>query len=1177
MADSVKIKIEGDASSYQKTLSGIAKTTASAVKGVTASATGIAAAWTAAGIASVKYNAQIEQLQTSFEVMTGSATKAADVVERLRRMGAETPFEFTDLANTTQMLMQYGFNAESAMQSMSMLGDISQGSAEKMNRIAMAYGQMNSAGKVQLQDIKQMIEAGFNPLMEISERTGESMESLYDRISKGKITVDEITGAMVSATSEGGRFYQSMEKQSQTITGQVSTLKDNLQGLGGSVFEDISETLSTKILPETNNLVERMQEAFQVNGLDGMILELTGMVPELTKTAESAIAKTMTTVSSKIPKYVKNIVSAVPALIRTISGLAPQLADTLFDIGGEAVLQLVSRMPEWGPALLKGAGALALNVAKGVLQIASSALSGITDVLTTDAGEMWDGLVDSTTVEEYKLRVTGNVDISEARSAVETAYADLTAVLNSDLLTDEQVSQITDLIGTDYDTIYAKLKSFGLSDADAGSLASQVTSASETVIAKLNELDIGVDGATVARWIAQADGSAIRLKSALKRAGLDDAQISEVVGVYQDMSEEVSGQMPDVIADIYNALTDGKMENDDAQSLTSKLEEAYNTDLAEVDTWLKTKIGELDANSATYAADVAALEEQAATYRAELTTLHNEMAALVTSLVGQPTAVVEARMAEFANIEARIAEINAQIDETVAKADSAYAKAFDRVRAGATTSNTDVQDALSYAYTNFKLDTQAIEDAAAASKAEADAAWESGLQTEENRKAHLDALNAIEDQKVAELAALEQGYKQQLNSLIAGLMEAYATTEPEALAAITTISEKLNFAEQINAAMESMQTDDDSAVQAAKERIADIMSQLTGEEVLPNEVNYGKAESFVTGLEDSIKEELNQLELLSEDGTNPIVSAFEGMLSSDAFAGLNLDTTELSSRVKIIGNGIGDDVGAGMGEGMKAHDFSGESETMVSNMEADVRNSAGSHSPATRFYPVGSDVAAGVGQGMQQYNFAGDASIMIGGVKTAVKTAMSSGVGQGLGEFDFSGEATAIATSLETATKAAMQTAGKASGRQFSSGLAAGIRSGRSAVVAAATQVAAAAIAAANKKLEINSPSRATMRSGVFFGEGFAQGIRESANNVISAAKMVADKALGGIESAAMFNRRMEVSVPGLSQEIAMANEQSQQPVNLFVNGRQLAKVMAGDTQVAQNNYNRSTALGYGK
>lgn len=105
----------------------------------------------------VQFNAQIEQYTTSFEVMTGSAEKATEVVEKLKKIGAETPFELPQLAEVTQLLMNYGFTADEAIDRMNMLGDISQGNADKMNRIAMAYGQMSSAGKVQLEDIKQMI------------------------------------------------------------------------------------------------------------------------------------------------------------------------------------------------------------------------------------------------------------------------------------------------------------------------------------------------------------------------------------------------------------------------------------------------------------------------------------------------------------------------------------------------------------------------------------------------------------------------------------------------------------------------------------------------------------------------------------------------------------------------------------------------------------------------------------------------------------------------------------------------------------------------------------------------------------------------------------------------------------------------------------------------------------
>lgn len=104
----------------------------------------------------IEYNATIEQLTTSFEVMTGSADKATKLVEKLKDLGARTPYELTGLAQTVQTLMQYGLTAEEAYNATINFGDIAQGSAEKMQSIALAFGQMSSAGKVNMQDIKQI-------------------------------------------------------------------------------------------------------------------------------------------------------------------------------------------------------------------------------------------------------------------------------------------------------------------------------------------------------------------------------------------------------------------------------------------------------------------------------------------------------------------------------------------------------------------------------------------------------------------------------------------------------------------------------------------------------------------------------------------------------------------------------------------------------------------------------------------------------------------------------------------------------------------------------------------------------------------------------------------------------------------------------------------------------------
>ncbi len=306
-------------------LNGLAK---SGIATVGKALAGVTAALGAGAVAGVKYNATIEQYQTSFEVMTGSAEKAAEIVQELTKIGAETPFEMTGLAETTQLLMNYGFTADDAMDKMMMLGDISQGSADKMNRIAMAYGQMSSAGKVQLEDIKQMIEAGFNPLQEISQTTGESMESLYDRISKGTISVDEITASMERSTSAGGKYFQSMEKQSQTVSGQLSTLSDNVQQLLGSLTSGLSEVIGEDILPAINDMLGRLNDAFTAGGFQGFLDELGNAVPMIQGVTDAVsnlvgILQGMSTEElENLGKIALTIGAAVPALSLFSGGIS---------------------------------------------------------------------------------------------------------------------------------------------------------------------------------------------------------------------------------------------------------------------------------------------------------------------------------------------------------------------------------------------------------------------------------------------------------------------------------------------------------------------------------------------------------------------------------------------------------------------------------------------------------------------------------------------------------------------------------------------------------------------------------------------------------------------------------------------------------------------------------------
>lgn len=219
----------------------------------------------------VDYQKSMEYYTTSFTVMTGSADKASETVKKLADIGAKTPFDMPQLADATSLLMNFGFNADDAVDSMMMLGDISQGSADKLDSISRAYGKMSSAQKVSLEDINMMIDAGFNPLQEISEHTGESMQSLYDRISHGKMSVDEITESMKRSTSEGGKYFKSMDAQSQTLDGRLSTLSDTINSKLGEALQPILQKAADEWIPNITNAIDNMDIDSVVSVIDDII------------------------------------------------------------------------------------------------------------------------------------------------------------------------------------------------------------------------------------------------------------------------------------------------------------------------------------------------------------------------------------------------------------------------------------------------------------------------------------------------------------------------------------------------------------------------------------------------------------------------------------------------------------------------------------------------------------------------------------------------------------------------------------------------------------------------------------------------------------------------------------------------------------------------------------------
>lgn len=316
---------------------GIEKIGSIAKTGLKTAATAIgavSAAFSAGVVSGVKYNSQMEQYITSFGTMLGSAEKATSLVNNLKEMGAKTPFETADLAKGSQTLLAFGTAAEDLMPTLQMLGDVSQGNKERFDSLTLAFAQVSSAGKLSGQDLLQFINAGFNPLNEIAKVTGESMEGLRDRMSQGGVSADEVAQAFKQATSEGGQFYQAMEAQSQTFSGQLSTLKDNVSSFVGEVTQGVNNTLKDEVLPMVNGWLTELQTAFQSGGAEGLASSLG-----------SVLAEACTEVAQAAPGVIEMAVQVIQSFISGIRKNSSKLLDAAKQIVSALVDGLVKLLP----------------------------------------------------------------------------------------------------------------------------------------------------------------------------------------------------------------------------------------------------------------------------------------------------------------------------------------------------------------------------------------------------------------------------------------------------------------------------------------------------------------------------------------------------------------------------------------------------------------------------------------------------------------------------------------------------------------------------------------------------------------------------------------------------------------------------------------------------------------
>lgn len=193
----------------------------------------ITAAYRAYGFAISSVTAAMEQQrsQKAFEVFTGSQAIAKQLISDVRAFAGRTPLTFAASQQSVRTLLQYGVATSKVTTVLEQLGDVSGGSTEQLQRLSLAFGQITANGRLQGQELRQLIEAGFNPLSVIAEQTGKSMFQLKTEMAAGAVSADMIADALQSATSEGGRFNNMLDQIGKTPFGQIQILRGEIQKL----------------------------------------------------------------------------------------------------------------------------------------------------------------------------------------------------------------------------------------------------------------------------------------------------------------------------------------------------------------------------------------------------------------------------------------------------------------------------------------------------------------------------------------------------------------------------------------------------------------------------------------------------------------------------------------------------------------------------------------------------------------------------------------------------------------------------------------------------------------------------------------------------------------------------------------------------------------------------------
>lgn len=222
---------------------------------------GISFSQLARNVATVR--GEFQQLEVAFTTMLGSKAEADMLMERTVEFAAKTPFDLQGVASGTKQLLAFGSEASEVTDEMRMLGDIAAGLSMPIGDLVYLYGTTRTQGRMFTMDLRQFMGRGIPLAKELANQFGVAESRVSELVTEGKVGFEDMRKALVSMTSEGGKFYNLMEEQSKTITGQMSNLEDSIQQMFNAIGKE-SEGVITSAIEGASYLVENYAKVGRV-------------------------------------------------------------------------------------------------------------------------------------------------------------------------------------------------------------------------------------------------------------------------------------------------------------------------------------------------------------------------------------------------------------------------------------------------------------------------------------------------------------------------------------------------------------------------------------------------------------------------------------------------------------------------------------------------------------------------------------------------------------------------------------------------------------------------------------------------------------------------------------------------------------------------------------------------